>query len=132
VAMAQWTDPLHALAARGMFAAVVNFAVLYYYSGTTEFGRPKWGNRFSAIKPLWSFSAYQLGFNFINYFSRNLDNILVGKYLGATSLGVYDKAYQLMRYPLMLLTFSMTPAIQPVVRKYAGDIAMVEAIHRDF
>ena len=37
-----------------------------------------------------------------------------------------------MRYPLMLLTFAMTPAIQPVIRKYSGDKEKVEAIHRDF
>ncbi|MGH8437370.1 MAG: oligosaccharide flippase family protein [Pseudomonas sp.] len=132
VALLQWVDPLHALAAKATFSAASNFSVLYYFSRNTEFGRPRWGTKFSAIKPLLTFSTYQFGFNFINYFSRNLDNILVGKYLGASSLGVYDKAYQLMRYPLMLLTFAMTPAIQPVVRKYAGDKEKVEAIHRDF
>ncbi len=132
ILLAQWTDPLHALAAKATFSAITNFAGLYYFSLTTEFGRPVFGVKFSAIKPLLSFSAYQFGFNFINYFSRNLDNILVGKYLGAIALGTYDKAYQIMRYPLMLLTFAMTPAIQPVIRKYAGDKVKVEAIHRDF
>ena len=132
VVLLQWFDPLHALSAKAAFSAMTNFLILYYFSQNTEFGRPKWGGKFTAIKPLLSFSAYQLGFNLINYFSRNLDTILVGKYLGATSLGVYDKAYQLMRYPLMLLSFAMTPAIQPVVRKYAGDKEKVEAIHRDF
>jgi PST family polysaccharide transporter len=132
VVLMQWLDPLHALAAKAVFSAATNFSVLYYFSHNTEFGRPRWGTKFTAIKPLLSFSAYQFGFNLINYFSRNLDNILVGKYLGATSLGVYDKAYQLMRYPLMLLTFAMTPAIQPVVRRCAGDKEKVEAIHRDF
>lgn len=132
VVLTRWIDPLHALAAKTTFSAASNFLVLYYFSGSTEFGRPRAGSKFSAIKPLLLFSAYQFGFNFINYFSRNLDNILVGKYLGASSLGVYDKAYQLMRYPLMLLTFAMTPAIQPVIRKYSGDKEKVEAIHRDF
>ena len=132
VLLLQWVDPLHALACKAAFTAATNFLVLYYYSQNTEFGRPRWGTKFRAIKPLFSFSAYQFGFNLINYFSRNLDNILVGKYLGSMSLGVYDKAYQLMRYPLMLLTFAMTPAIQPVVRKFAGDKEKVEAIHRVF
>ena len=132
VALMQWFDPLHALAAKSAFHAATNFSFLYYFSTKTEFGRPRWGIRFTAIKPLFSFSAYQFGFNLINYFSRNLDNLLVGKYLGAASLGIYDKAYQLMSYPLMLLTFAMTPAIQPVMRKFAGDKEKIEAIHRDF
>lgn len=125
-------DPLHALASKAACSSVVNFFVIYWFSNDTEFGRPELGRKVSAIKPLLGFSAYQFGFNFVNYFSRNLDNILVGKFMGAASLGVYDKAYQLMRYPLMLLTFAMTPAIQPYVRKYAGDKERVEKIHRDF
>ncbi|MNF89323.1 Lipopolysaccharide biosynthesis protein WzxC [compost metagenome] len=37
-----------------------------------------------------------------------------------------------MRYPLMLLTFAMTPAIQPVIRKHSDNKEMVEVIHRNF
>lgn len=133
VTLVYWLDPLHALAAKAAFSAAGSFGIVYCLSKNTEFGRPAFGVKFSAIKPLLAFSGYQFGFNIVNYFSRNLDNILIGKYLGATSLGVYDKAYQLMRYPLMLLTFAMTPAIQPVIRKHAvGDREKIEAIHRDF
>ena len=45
---------------------------------------------------------------------------------------MYDKAYQLMKYPLLLLTFGMTPAIQPALAKHSGDPAFCEKIHRDF
>lgn len=132
IVLVYFIDPLHALAAKSACSAGISFSILYFISGKTEFGRPLIGSKFSAIKPLLSFSLYQFGFNFINYFSRNFDNILVGKYFGANSLGVYDKAYQLMRYPLMLLTFSMTPAIQPVIRQYANNKKKVEQIHQDF
>lgn len=132
LSLAKIIDPLHALAAKGAFSAATLFTVTWYFSANTQFGRPKVGGKFSAIKPLLSFSGYQFGFNFINYFSRNLDNILVGKYMGATALGNYDKAYQLMRYPLMLLTFAMTPAIQPVISQHADNLQKVEEIHSDF
>lgn len=132
IGLAKFIDPLHALASKGMTNAAMQFFIKWYFTGNTAFGRPLPGIKFSAIKPLLGFSGYQFGFNFINYFSRNLDNILVGKYMGAGMLGLYDKAYQLMRYPLMLLTFAMTPAIQPVIRKHAGDPVKVESIHRDF
>lgn len=132
VILIEFIEPLYALAAKGAVSAITLFFIVWYFSGNTEFGRPKPGSKFTAIKSLLAFSSYQFGFNFINYFSRNLDNILVGKYMGAGSLGIYDKAYQLMKYPLMLLTFAMTPAIQPVIRKHAGDPVKVEAIHRDF
>lgn len=132
IGLSHLIDPLHALAAKGAFSALSIFFATWYFSAKTEFGRPLLGRKFSAIKSLLGFSAYQFGFNFINFFSRNLDNILVGKYMGSSALGSYDKAYQLMTYPLMLLTFAMTPAIQPVIRKYAGDRVKVESIHRDF
>lgn len=38
----------------------------------------------------------------IIYFSRNLDNILIGKYWGASELGNYNRAYFLMLLPSML------------------------------
>jgi len=132
IILVQLIDPLHALAAKGTTSAITSFVIVWFMSGKTEFGRPVPGINFSAIKPMLRFSGYQFGFNFINYFSRNLDNILVGKYMGAGMLGAYDKAYQLMRYPLMLLTFAMTPAIQPVIRNHAGDPVLVELIHRSF
>ncbi|MDR2832935.1 MAG: oligosaccharide flippase family protein, partial [Streptococcaceae bacterium] len=34
------------------------------------------------LKQVWNFARNQLGFNFINYFSRNSDNILIGRYMG--------------------------------------------------
>jgi len=125
-------EPLIALAAKGAISAAIVTIAVWIQSANTEVGRPIPSKNFTAIKPLLSFSGYQFGFNFINYFSRNLDTILVGRYLGASVLGVYEKSYQLMKYPLMLLTFAMTPAIQPVIRKHANDRVKVEEIHRDF
>lgn len=132
VILVRYVDPLHALASKAISSAILQFLACYWFSKSSEFGLAKPGRQLSAIKPLLSFSLYQFGFNFINYFSRNLDSILVGRRMGADALGVYSKAYQLMRYPLMLLTSAMTPAIQPVINKYAGDKIMVEALHRDF
>lgn len=39
-------------------------------------------------------------FDFINYFSRNLDNLLIGKFYGPSILGYYSKAYQLLLLPV--------------------------------
>jgi len=39
-------------------------------------------------------------FNVANYFSRNFDKILIGKYFGPVELGYYSKAYQLLMLPL--------------------------------
>ena len=55
---------------------------------------------FGDIKSIWGYTANLSAFNFINYFARNADNFLIGKFLNASSLGVYTLAYSIMLYPL--------------------------------
>ncbi|MGL5098448.1 MAG: oligosaccharide flippase family protein, partial [Fusobacteriaceae bacterium] len=64
---------------------------------------------------------YQFLFNFINYFSRNLDNILIGKVMGASSLGYYDKAYKLMLFPIGALTSTISGVMHPILAKHQDD-----------
>jgi PST family polysaccharide transporter len=49
---------------------------------------------------LWRYTRGLLGFNVVNYWSRNMDNLLVGSFLGVTSLGYYSRAYSLMNIPV--------------------------------
>ena len=49
-------------------------------------------------KLLWNLSA----FNFINYWSRNADNLIVGKFFGKYEIGIYGRAYKMLTYPLTL------------------------------
>lgn len=72
----------------------------------------------NSIRKIASYSAYNFAFNFINYFSRNLDNILIGKYLGASSLGFYDKAYRLMLFPISSLNQVFSPIMHPLLADY--------------
>ncbi|HAS8171336.1 TPA: lipopolysaccharide biosynthesis protein [Vibrio vulnificus] len=118
-----------ALAARAPTQSFFKTSLTWFFSKHTTLGRPKIGRELHHIKAIASFSIYQFGFNFVNYFSKNMDNVLVGKYIGMESLGVYDRAYQLMRYPLMLTTFAMTPAIQPVLTKIKKDTSRVSLEH---
>lgn len=118
-----------ALACKTFSQSIFRFILVRQMSSVSSLGRPNLGSEIGHIKKLAGFASYQLGFNFINYFSRNLDNILIAKHIGTASLGVYDKSYQLMRYPLMLTTFAMTPAIQPVLTKIRDDVDKVVKEH---
>ncbi|HHB1597078.1 TPA: oligosaccharide flippase family protein, partial [Vibrio campbellii] len=102
---------------------------LWYSSSNTSIGRPKFGKEYWHVISIASFSSYQLAFNVINYFSRNLDNLLVGKYMGMVPLGLYEKSYQLMRYPLLITSFALTPAIQPILMKRRADVDYVVKEH---
>lgn len=40
------------------------------------------------LRKIFSYSAYQFLFNVINYFSRNLDKLLIGKYMSMSDLDI--------------------------------------------
>ncbi len=74
-----------------------------------------------SVRKIKNYSAYQFGFSIINYFSRNLDNLLIGKFFGQSALGYYDKAYKLMLYPVQNLTHVITPTLHPILSEYQNN-----------
>lgn len=73
------------------------------------------------LKRVFSYSAFNFAFNFINYFSRNLDNLLIGKFLGSDQLGYYDKAYKLTTYPMNALSSVIGSVIQPYMAEHQDE-----------
>ncbi len=61
---------------------------------------PHFSLRLVGVKKLWGFGANLTGFSFVNYFARNMDNLLIGRFLGAAPLGFYNLAYNLLLFPL--------------------------------
>ena len=78
-----------------------------------------------SIKKIISYSGFQFAFNIVNYFSRNLDNLLTGKFLGKAELGFYNKSYQLMLYPVNNLAGVITPAVHPMLSDFQNDRHMI-------
>ncbi len=60
-------------------------------------GRP---SRYSGVRSMLVFGRNLTGFHVVNYFARNLDNMLIGRFWGSASLGLYAKAYQLLLLPI--------------------------------
>jgi PST family polysaccharide transporter len=89
---------------------------VFYYAHTRISLKEKL--RKEPILKIWGFARNQFVFNFINYFSRNLDNILIGRYMSATQLAYYNKSYQISLYPNQLLSGIITPVVQPIMSDY--------------
>lgn len=70
------------------------------------------------LRKVFKYSAFQMGFSTVNYFSRNLDNLLIGKYINIIELGFYDKAYKLSMYPLTFFSGVIGSVLQPYLAKY--------------
>lgn len=71
-----------------------------------------------AVAIVKSYSFYQLAFNVVNYFARNLDNLLTGKFMGEVNLGNYNKAYNLMLFPVNNLSGVVSPVLHPIMSDY--------------
>jgi PST family polysaccharide transporter len=59
----------------------------------------RWASR-RAIHELWVFSRGLVGFNAVNYWARNLDNVLLGGTVSSSQLGEYNRSYNLMMIPV--------------------------------
>ena len=79
----------------------------------------------SALRKVFRYSAFQFGFNAINYFSRNLDNLLIGKFMGAAPLAYYDKAYKLSIYPVSAFSNIIGSVVQPFMAEHQDDRAVI-------
>lgn len=75
----------------------------------------------SSMKIIFSFSFFQFLFNFVNYFSRNLDNLLVGRIMGEEQLGLYDKSYKLTIYSLSVIPGIVNPVLHPVLSNFQNN-----------
>ncbi len=56
--------------------------------------------RGTGVRDMLLFGGHLTGFNFVNYFARNADHILVGRFLGTDALGLYARAYGLFMMPI--------------------------------
>lgn len=82
-----------------------------------------------AISKVFSFSAYQFCFQLINYFSRNLDKLLMGRYMSLSQLGYYDKSYRLMMLPLQNITFVISPVMHPIFSQMQNELHKMAAAY---
>lgn len=72
---------------------------------------------FEHIKSFLAFGGRLSGFNILNYLARNLDDLLIGKFWGAQSLGFYSKAYSLLLFPLNQINAPLSSVITPALSR---------------
>jgi len=75
----------------------------------------------SEIRTISSYSLNLTGYSIFNYFARNADYIIIGRYLGAQDLGYYTLAYRLMLYPLQSVTSVIGRVLFPIFSQIQND-----------
>ncbi len=111
----------YSLVWRSILSSIYVFVFSYFFSGLKFRARFK----MSSVKKIIGVSSYQFFYSLLNYFSKNSDNILIGRYIGIVSLGYYDKAYKLMMYSIQNLTRVINPVLLPIFSNYQEDEKLV-------
>jgi O-antigen/teichoic acid export membrane protein len=91
--------------------------------------RPAWAFERQACRELFGFSAYLLGSNVIQYWARNLDHLLIGRFVGPAALGHYSRAYSLMLLPLTQVSRVIGQVMFPALSAIQNDKPRIVRIY---
>jgi O-antigen/teichoic acid export membrane protein len=78
--------------------------------------------QFTGIKKLFNFGLYMLGSKIFHYFSQNLAAIIIGKFLGAETLGAFNIAYNLAIVPAQKIQTILTTVLTPTFSQIQNNI----------
>ncbi len=110
---------LWALVAQQLTVAVVGLVVV---AGASTF-RPVAPHRGGEVRPFFRFGGAVLGTQAITYATKNVDTVALGALWGASPLGLYTRAYQLLMAPLNQINAPMTRVALPVLTRVEPDAA---------
>lgn len=109
----------------GYWALVFNNITLTFCSACgawiAAWWLPSLPRRTAGIGSMVKFGSDIMGFNIVNYFARNLDNILIGRFYGSGPLGFYSKAYQLLMTPIQNLRDPLTRVAMPALSRLQNE-----------
>ncbi len=73
---------------------------------------------FRDVKPFLKIGIYRVGGQIVNYFSRDLDILIIGKLFGTEILGGYSLAKQLVRRPLSIVDYVVSRVSNSILPKF--------------
>jgi O-antigen/teichoic acid export membrane protein len=79
--------------------------------------RPRFCFSLASLRQMAGFSANVFGTRLLFYADRNVDNLLIGRFLGASALGLYAVAYNLMLVPLERIAGPLQQVFYPAVAR---------------
>lgn len=106
-----------ALVAQQLVTAGFGLAATWKTSGW----RPSLPSRNSGVKPLVRFGVHLSLADFLAILTVNSDSILIGRYFGAESLGLYTRASVLLSRPLQQVITPINSVLIPVLSRLQGD-----------
>lgn len=125
IVMACYGFGVWSLAAQLIVGPIVKAAFLWRFS----IWRPNFRFHLWVIKDLIGFSANFLGTQMLSYWTRNLDNLLIGRFLGMDALGTYSRAYSVMLFPLANISRVISRVMFPSFSMIQEDKSRVKDLY---
>lgn len=117
----------------GVWSLVLQTLVLVSSTSILLWVASQWKPQFVfCVNDLREVSSYSLnltGFSVFNYFVRNGDYILIGRFLGSQDLGYYTLAYRLMLYPLQNVSSVIGRVMFPVLSQVQDDNVKFRSVY---
>jgi PST family polysaccharide transporter len=91
--------------------------------------RPRIEFSLTETRQVMGFGANVTGFSIVNFMARNADNLLIGRFLGATQLGYYSLAYRVLLLPRDTVTVVLMQVLFPKLSKSQDNDAELKNIY---
>ncbi len=111
-------QPDHWALYAGMVAGTAVPTVLTWISAGWLPGRPR---LVSGWRGLLGFGAGVTGFNLTNFITHNADNVLIGRVWGGVELGLYDRSYKLLLFPLSQISNPLARVMIPGLSRLVAE-----------
>lgn len=106
-----------------IFGTLVSIIIIRIDMHKRNIWKPSFSFSIKDIKPYFSFGFFVTGKNLLNYFSKNFDEVIIGKMLSFEILGIYHLAKQVVDKLIELFTFSISKVTYPLFCKIKNDIS---------
>ena len=110
------------LVIRALSLSVARTPLLWFGSGW----RPAFVYRPRSVARFLQFSLPLLATTSLNYWTRNIDKLLIGRALGDVALGLYTRAYAVMLHPQQNISQVVSRVMFPAYSRMEGDKAKVK------
>ena len=119
----------------GIYAFILPFLILIFlksfflvFQGVSRH-RPSFTLKFNDTKEFISFGLYSVGNDIVSTIGSQLDILLIGKLLGAESLGVYNIMKEFILRPAQLINPIITKVTFPLMSKLNHNISEVQKVY---
>ncbi|WGF93442.1 MOP flippase family protein [Aequorivita marisscotiae] len=111
-----------------IFSALFQYAVpnLFFWLRGLFLNPVRFHFKLSEALPFLKIGIYEVGSQFVNYFNRDLDIIVIGKLFSTELLGGYSLAKQLVFKPAQIINPIITKIANPLLAKFQTDIHVLK------